>query len=65
MGIRGFASPPTPDPFTKGFVWRERPAPVFKVGESIRYVIRYGLISAGTARLSVTGTEDVGDGRPT
>ncbi|MBL8022706.1 MAG: DUF3108 domain-containing protein [Elusimicrobia bacterium] len=46
------------------FQWREEPVPPFAVGESIRYIIKYGLIPAGFATLEVVSTETVA-GRPT
>lgn len=41
------------------FQWREEKAPPFGVGESILYVIKYGLVHAGFATLEVTSTMTV------
>lgn len=41
------------------FQWRTEPAPPFAVGESILYVIKYGVIHAGFATLEVKSTETV------
>ncbi len=41
------------------FQWREEKPPPFGVGESISYVIKYGIVTAGSASLVVTSTETV------
>jgi hypothetical protein len=41
------------------FQWREEPATPFAVGESIRYIIKYGVIPAGFATLEIISTETV------
>lgn len=41
------------------FEWRQEPNPVFGVGESILYVIKYGVVHAGTATMEVRSTETV------
>lgn len=41
------------------FQWRSEPPPPFVVGESILYVIKYGVVHAGFASLSITSTETV------
>jgi hypothetical protein len=47
----------------KVFTWRKVPNNAFKVGESIVYVVKYGVIPAGFATLQVRGTEQI-NGRP-
>jgi len=50
---------PSPSPFS----WRQVENKAFGVGESIVYVIKYGLIPAGHATLEIPHIQDVG-GRP-
>ncbi len=45
------------------WAWRRLPNTAFSVGESIGYVIKYGVIPAGLATMEVRGMETV-DGRP-
>ena len=49
--------PPAPPSFS----WRAAPKPGFQAGETILYVIKYGIISAGYATLEVRDIEPVGD----
>jgi hypothetical protein len=43
-----------------GFVWRRETNGAFRVGESITYVIKYGVVPAGFATMEIPGREVVG-----
>jgi hypothetical protein len=45
------------------FPWRKLPNRAFKVGETVRYSLKYGVVLAGRATLEVKGIESF-DGRP-
>jgi hypothetical protein len=59
--LGGEISPPlVPDPAPSfAFQWRQEKPPPFGVGESITYVIKYGIIHAGYATLEITSTATV------
>ncbi len=46
---------------TPAFIWRSRPNAAFQVGESILYVIKYGIVPSGFATLEIPNEEMVGD----
>ncbi len=44
---------------TFAFQWRDEKAPPFGVGESIRYTIQYGIVTAGFATMEIVSTSTV------
>jgi hypothetical protein len=45
------------------FVWRKETNKAFSVGEAIRYVVKYGFISAGHATMQISSVDNI-NGRP-
>jgi hypothetical protein len=58
LTAQGEEIPPSPAP-AFAFQWREESPPPFAVGESINFVIKYGIIHAGVATLQVVSTATV------